>query len=233
MSTHDHAHRSHAHAHGASDDERRMAWAFMLTGGFMIAEVIGGIVSGSLALLADAGHMLADTAALGLAWIALRTARRPTDAKRTYGYHRAQILAAFVNGVALFAIVVWIFYEAVRRLLEPVEILGGLMLVVAVLGLAVNVVSFAILHAGRSENLNVQSAALHVLGDLLGSVAAIVAAAVIVLTDWTPIDPLLSVLVGLLILRSAWHIVRRTTHILLEGAPEDIDVSDLRTSVTK
>ena len=151
----------------------------LLTGGFMAVEVAGGLASGSLALLADAGHMLTDAAALSFAWIAFRLARRPADTRRSYGYHRFQILAAFVNGVVLMAIVAWIAFEALQRLREPVEVLGGLMLAVAGVGLAVNLLSFAILHGGNRENLNVRGALLHVASDLLGSLAAIIAAVVI------------------------------------------------------
>ncbi|HET6467690.1 MAG TPA: cation diffusion facilitator family transporter [Geminicoccaceae bacterium] len=224
---HDHHHQHNHDRHGAGD-ERRVFWAMLLTGGFMVAEVVGGIVSGSLALLADAGHMLTDTAALGLAWLAFRIGRRPADPSRSYGYHRFQVLAAFVNGVILIAIVGWIAFEAVRRLFAPVEVLGGMMLAIAVLGLIVNVGAFLLLHGGDRENLNVRGAALHVLGDLLGSLAAIVAAGVILRTGWTPIDPLLSVFVALLILRSAVMLVRRAGHILLEGTPEWLDVARLR-----
>jgi cobalt-zinc-cadmium efflux system protein len=224
----DHGRREKADA----GNERRVFLAMLLTGSFMVAEAIGGIVSGSLALLADAGHMLTDAASLALAWAAFRIARRPHDARRTYGYHRFQVLAAFVNGVALIAIVGWIAIEAVRRLLEPVEVLGGLMLTIAVLGLLVNIAAFAILHGGDRENLNLQGAALHVLGDLLGSIAAIVAAIVILWTGWMPIDPLLSILVALLILRSAWFLVRRSAHILLEGTPDWLDIEELRAELT-
>lgn len=200
----------------------------LLTGGFMAVEVAGGIFAGSLALLADAGHMFTDTAALLFAWIAFRLARRPADERRSYGYHRFQILAAFVNGVVLIVIVAWIAVEALQRLREPVEILGGLMLAVAGVGLVVNLISFAILHGGNRENLNVRGALLHVVGDLLGSLAAIVAAVVIIVSGWTPIDPLLSVLVALLIARSAWMLVRQSAHVLLEGTPAEIDVSRLK-----
>jgi cobalt-zinc-cadmium efflux system protein len=203
----------------------------VLTAVFMVAEVAGGIAAGSLALLADAGHMLTDTASLTLAWAAFRVGRRPHDAKRSYGYHRFQVLAAFVNGVALIAVVGWIAIEAIRRLLAPIAVEGGLMLVIAGLGLLVNVAAFAILHGGERENLNIQGAALHVMGDLLGSVAAIVAGGVIYATGWTPIDPLLSVLVALLILRSAWLLVRRSAHILLEGTPDWLDVDELKTGL--
>jgi len=223
--TSDH-HRDHAHA-----SERRMLWAMLLTGGFMLVEAFGGWLSGSLALMADAGHMLTDTASLALAWGAARAARRPADSLRSYGYHRAQVLAAFVNGVLFLAIVAWIVFEAVQRLFEPVPIQGGAMLVVAVLGLLVNIAAFALLHGGDQDNLNVRAAVLHVLGDLLGSVATIAAAGIILWNGWTPIDPLLSVLVAALILHSAWKVVRQSAHILLEGTPEDVDVEALRTAL--
>jgi cobalt-zinc-cadmium efflux system protein len=230
--THDHATgHAHEHAHAAdaaADNERRVFLTLVLTAVFMVAEVAGGIAAGSLALLADAGHMLTDTASLTLAWAAFRIGRRPHDAKRSYGYHRFQVLAAFVNGVALIAVVGWIAIEAIRRLLAPIAVEGGLMLVIAGLGLLVNIAAFAILHGGERENLNIRGAALHVLGDLLGSVAAMVAGGVIYATGWTPIDPLLSVLVALLILRSAWLLVRRSAHILLEGTPDWLDVDELK-----
>ena len=203
----------------------------LLTGSFMAVEVAGGLLSGSLALLADACHMLTDAAALCFAWLAFRLARRPADPRRSYGYHRFQILAAFLNGVVLIAIVVWIAIEAAQRLSAPVEILGGLMLAVAGVGLVVNLICFVILHGGNRENLNVRGALLHVLGDLLGSLAAIVAAVVIIQTGWTPIDPLLSILVALLILRSAWALVRQSTHVLLEGTPPEIDVPQLKSEL--
>jgi cobalt-zinc-cadmium efflux system protein len=191
------------------------------------------VVVRSLALLADAGHMLTDTASLALAWFAFRIGRRPHDDQRTYGYHRFQVLAAFVNGVSLIAIVGWIGIEAVRRLFAPVEVAGGLMLVIASLGLVVNIVAFLILHGGDRENLNIRGAALHVLGDLLGSIAAIAAAVVIATTGWMPIDPLLSLVVAGLIARSAWLLVRRSGHILLEGTPEWLDVAALRSEVAQ
>ncbi|GAB4230315.1 MAG: cation diffusion facilitator family transporter [Kiloniellaceae bacterium] len=194
----------------------------------MGAEVVGGLISGSLALLADAAHMLTDAAALALAWFAFRIARRPADPKRSYGYHRGQVLAAFTNGAVLIAIVFWIFVEAIQRLREPVPVQGGTMLAVAVLGLLVNVVAFFILHGGDRRNLNLRGAAAHVMGDLLGSAAAVIGALVILRTGWTPIDPLLSLLVGLLVLRSAWLVVRESAHILLEGTPAEIDPKGLR-----
>ncbi len=218
----DHNH-SHGHAHGAGASERRIGYAALLTGVFMLAELAGGLVSGSLALIADAGHMLTDCAGLLLAWIGFRLARRPADWKRSYGYERFGILVAFANGLALFAIAIWIVVEAVHRINSPSAVLGGVMLWVALAGLAVNIFAFWLLQGGDHDNLNVRAAVLHVAGDLLGSIGAIVAAVVIIFTGWTPIDPILSVLVALLILGSAWRIVRESAHILLQGTPPGID----------
>ena len=217
------------HGHEASGGNmRRVMIALVLTGLFMIVEVIGGIVSGSLALLADAGHMLTDTMALALAAAAFHVSKRPAGGNLTYGYQRFQILAAFVNGLSLLVVVGWILFEAVERFLAPRDVLGATMLSVAAAGLVVNLVSFVVLHTGDRENLNIRGAALHVAGDLLGSVAAIVAAIVIIYTGWTPIDPILSVVVAALILRSAWALVKRSAHVLLEGAPEWLDVPDMQ-----
>jgi len=223
----DHRHDA-GHGH-AINNEQRVFWALLLTVAFMVVEVIGGMLSGSLALLADAGHMLTDAASLALAWLAFRMGRRAPDQHRSYGYHRLQVLAAFLNGITLFGIVVWIVVEAVLRLLEPSQVLAVPMLAVAFLGLIANAAAFLLLHPGAKENLNVRGATVHVLGDLLGSVAAIIAGTVILLTGWMPIDSLLSMLVAALILRSAWDVVRKTSHILLEGTPEGLDVSSLPT----
>jgi cobalt-zinc-cadmium efflux system protein len=218
----------HDHRHGPTSlNERRLFWAGLLTAATMIAEAVGGILSGSLALVADAGHMLTDTAALALAWLAVRVATRPADWKRTYGFDRFQVLAAFSNGLALFFISVAISYEAVMRLYVPVPVMGGAMLAVATAGLVVNAATLAILRQGGGANLNVRAALLHVMSDLLGSGAAVVAALVILYTGWTPIDPLLSVLITLLILRSAWLITKDAGHILLEGAPSDVDIREV------
>ena len=222
---------SHDHHHHDHHDAKRLKWATCLTGGFMVVEAVGGLLSGSLALLADAGHMLTDTAALALAWMALAISRKPPDAQRTYGYHRMQVLVAFVNGLALFVIVGWIVFEAIDRFLEPVPILGMPMLLVAAAGLVVNLAAFAILHGAQPDNINIRGAALHVLGDLLGSIGAIGAAVIILLTGWTPIDPLLSMLVAALILRSAWRVVAESGHILLEGSPPHLDVEALKSGL--
>ncbi len=231
---HPHAH-AHAHAHGTGaggDDERRIGWAFVILAVFTIVEVAGGIASGSLALLADAGHMVSDVAALGMSWAALRLGRRPADAERSYGYRRIEVLAAFVNGGTLFAIAGGIGVEAVRRLAQPVPVLGGTMLVVAVAGLLANLLAFQVLQGGDRRNLNMRGAWLHVLGDVLGFLAAIVAALAILWTGWWPIDPLLSLLVAALILRSAARLVRDSAHILLEGAPAGLDLETVRADLT-
>ncbi|MDH3621455.1 MAG: cation diffusion facilitator family transporter [Gammaproteobacteria bacterium] len=235
--SHDHAHdhdhdHGHAHVHEANESNlKRVMIALVLTGTFMFVEIVGGILSGSLALLADAGHMLTDTMALALAAAAFHVSKRPPGGNLTYGYQRFQILAAFVNGLSLLVIVGWILFEAVERFITPREILGETMLVVASAGLVVNIISFAVLHSGDQENLNIRGAALHVAGDLLGSVAAIVAAIVIIYTGWTLIDPILSVAVAILILRSAWSLVKRSAHVLLEGAPDWLDVADMQERV--
>ena len=229
---HDHSHEhGHAHSHAPSvtaSNERTVLLALVLTAGFMIAEVIGGILSGSLALIADAGHMLTDAVALALAWAGFYFGKRAASATKTFGYLRLEVLAGFVNAVTLLLLVAWIAWEAVGRLLAPAPVLAGPMLVVAVIGLLVNVAVFLILRRADTEHVNIQGAMLHVLGDLLGSVAAIVAAIAIYFTGWTPIDPILSVLILLLILRSAWALLKSSLHILLEGTPANVDIDDLR-----
>ena len=207
---------------------RRVIIALVLTGTFMIVEVIGGLLSGSLALLADAGHMLTDTMALALAAVAFKVSKRPADTRLTYGYQRFQILAAFVNGLSLLLIVGWILYEAIQRFITPENVMGPTMLVVASAGLVINIIAFVVLHGGDKENLNIRGAALHVAGDLLGSVAAIVAAVIIIYTGWMQIDPILSVAVAILILKSAWVLVKRSAHVLLEGAPEWLDIEAMQ-----
>ena len=189
------------------------------------------MISGSLALLADAGHMLTDFASLALAWLGFRLARRPADWRRTYGFDRFSVLVAFVNGIALFAIAAAIVLEAVRRIRDPSPVLGGMMLGIAIAGLAVNIGVFLILRTGDKHNLNIRAAMLHVLGDLLGSVAAVVASIVIIATGWMPIDPLLSMLVAVIILRSAWRVVADSGHILLEGSPPGFDTRAVKDDI--
>jgi cobalt-zinc-cadmium efflux system protein len=209
-------------------DERRIAIAFFIILVFMIVEAVGGVLSGSLALLADAGHMVSDTVALGMSWAAIRIGKRPADVARSFGYKRVEVLAAFVNGCTLFVIAAWIVFEAIRRFETPVHVLGGTMLAVAIAGLVANIVAFYVLNGGNRENLNMRSAWLHILGDLFGFVVAIVAAGVILWTGWSPIDPILSVVVAVVILKSAYQIVRSSAHILLEGTPANVDLDALR-----
>jgi cobalt-zinc-cadmium efflux system protein len=222
---HEHGHAGHRHDHDAAqtNNERRMGLAALITGLFMFAEVAGGIAAGSLALLADAGHMLTDFASLVLAWFGFRLSRRPADWKRTFGFDRFQVLVAFANGLALFVIAAWIVYEAAERLMTTPVVSGGIMVVIAALGLLVNVAAFWLLQGADRENLNVRGAAMHVLGDLFGSVAALIAGGVILATGWTPIDPLLSLVVAAIIVRSGWRVVADAGHILLEGAPGELD----------
>ncbi|HEY7638437.1 MAG TPA: cation diffusion facilitator family transporter [Steroidobacteraceae bacterium] len=224
---HDHGHK---HGHGTSSSALFGA-ALALTGAFMLVEFAGGFLARSLALLADAGHMLTDTAALALAWAATRIAARPADTRRSFGYQRLRVLATFVNGCALLFIVAWIAVEAVQRLLDPVAVNATAILWVGGLGLCVNVIVFAMLRRGDAHDMNVAAATLHVIGDLLGSIAAVVAGLVILFTGWVPIDPLLSLFVSVLIVRSALALVRRSAHILMEGAPDWLDVGELRSTL--
>jgi cobalt-zinc-cadmium efflux system protein len=234
---------NHAHSHdcGHHDDhsleagtagrERKLLIAVVLTSVMMIVEVIGGWWSGSLALLADAGHMLVDCAALILALLAARMALRPADARRTYGYGRMEVLAGFVNALTQFVLVGFIAYEAIERLFKPVEIISGVMLGVAIAGLLVNLIVLRSLHGHAHDDVNIGAASLHVLGDLLGSAGAIVAALLVRWMGWNWADPLLSLLVSLLILRSALSLLRRSTHILLEGVPEGMDTQEVETAL--
>ncbi|WP_151995332.1 CDF family zinc transporter ZitB [Buttiauxella massiliensis] len=226
---------AHTHQHTPSDsNSRRLLWAFSVTALFMVAEVIGGVLSGSLALLADAGHMLTDAAALLVALLAVQFARRPPNTHHTFGWLRLTTLAAFVNAIALVVITILIVWEAVVRFYHPQPIAGWTMLVIAFAGLLANLFSFWILHRGSEEkNINVRAAALHVLGDLLGSVGAIGAALIILWTGWTPIDPILSILVSCLVLRSAWSLLKESVNELLEGAPHAFDIPVLKRKLAR
>jgi cobalt-zinc-cadmium efflux system protein len=224
---HDHGHgHGHGHHHGSHANERRLVIALAITAAFMLVEVVGGVISGSLALIADAGHMLTDAGSLALALFAVRASRRPANSVYSYGHHRYEVLAAFVNGLALLVLSAWIIFEAVQRLRVPETVRGDVMLITAGLGLAANVAGFFVLRQGDS-NLNVRAAILHVIGDALGSAATMVAAGLILATAWTPIDPLLSAFVAVLILRGGWNITRQSAHILLEGTPIGFEVENV------
>jgi cobalt-zinc-cadmium efflux system protein len=221
-------HHGHDHTADVREGNRRaLAAVLALTASFTVVEIIGGILTGSLALLADAGHMLSDNLSLGVALFAAWLARRPATPERSFGYRRAEILAALANGVTLVAISIWVFAEAYARLSEPTEVLGGPMLIVATLGLLVNAAGAAILYRSGGESLNVEGALRHVLADALGSVGAMAAAAVIILTGWRYADPLISVAIALLILGSSWTLLRDSTNILLEATPRGLDAGEV------
>ena len=223
--THDHGDCGHSHGHHAHDhgltDSRRLAIALVVIAGFMVVEIVGGVLSNSLALIADAGHMATDALAIALALGAKWLAKQEPSAALPFGYKRAQVLAAFVNGLGLFVLIGFLIWESVERLSEPPQIGAGLMMTVAILGLAANLVAFKVLHGGDRQDVNMKGALLHVVGDILGSVAAIVSALVIWTTGWLYADPLVTLIVCALIARSAWPLVRETSHVLLQGAPGD------------
>lgn len=218
--------RSHDHHHPVTQtNERRVTLVFCLTAGYALIQAVGGWLSGSLALIADSGHMVSDAAALLLALVAYRIARRPADGTRTYGFHRVRVLAALANGVALLLLVIWIAVEAVQRIHAPSVVLAGPMLIVATVGLFVNLLGAWILWSGSQHDSNLRGALLHVIGDLLGSVAAIAAALGILLTGWVVLDPLLSIVVAALIVRSAWALIKDATHVLLQAVPRGLDAT--------
>jgi cobalt-zinc-cadmium efflux system protein len=223
---HSHSHEGHSHG-GGSQNVRALATALAITATYTVAEVIGGLITGSLALLADAGHMLSDNFSLGLALFAFWLSAKPPTPERSFGYKRAEILAALVNGVTLVAISIWIFYEAYHRFQDPPEILGGWMMAVAVMGLFVNVAAAWVLMRSEAESLNLQGALRHVLADLAGSAGVIAAALIIVLTGWLYADPIISVLIGFLVLVSSWKLLKDSVSILLEHAPLGMDANEI------
>ena len=217
-------HGDHDHRHGPPASQGKLFWALMLTGGFMFVEAAGGLIAGSLALLADAAHMLTDAASLAMGYAAVRAAARPATPAMSYGHHRWQVLAAFVNGLGLLVLSAWILVEAGQRLQSSVQVEGGIVAAIAAVGLLINIAAYWVLSRGES-NLNVRGALAHVASDLMGSIAALAAGAVIVATGWMPIDPILSALVALLMIRSGWTIARQSAHVLLEGAPPHFDIA--------
>jgi cobalt-zinc-cadmium efflux system protein len=235
-----HSHHGHLHAHDgdAGDHDlpvdgmtlRGLTGALALTGGYAIVEAVGGWLAGSLALLSDAGHMATDAAALGLALFAQWVARRPPSPRASYGYARAEVLAAFVNALALLLLVGFIVFEAITRIANPAPVAGGTVLTIAAVGLAINLGTAWMLSRAPGST-SAHSALLHVLSDALGSVAAIVAGVVILTTGWTPIDPLLSLLTAVLILRSTWRLLAKTTGVLMEGVPAHLDYQAIGTAL--
>lgn len=225
---HRHGHGHHHHHHGGGADTRRLALAITLTGGYLVVEVVGGILTGSLALLSDAAHMFTDVMALVIALLAIRIGSRPADLKRTYGYRRFEILAAALNAAVLFAVAFYILYEAYARFRNPPPIASTGMLVIAILGLVVNLVSMRVLRGGQAGgSLNMKAAYMEVFADMLGSVAVIAAALVITLTGWRQIDPILAAAIGLWVLPRSWRLLSESVNILLEGVPEGLEMQAL------
>ncbi len=230
-------HRHDAHGPGGlragttTDDRRRLAIVLVITLVYMGAEIVGGLLTGSLALLADAGHMFSDAAALGMALGAAWLAQRPPDQARTYGYYRVEILAAVANAATLIAVAGGIVWEAAKRLTHPVDVAGAAMMAVATGGLVVNLAGLWILRGSHGDSLNIRGAALHVMGDLLGSIAAIVAGAAIALAGWRWADPVASALIALLVVRSGWRLLRESLGVLMEGAPAHVDVDEVRAAI--
>src|SRR3954452_21196154 len=229
---HDHA----AHVHGATAGaahRRRLTVVLGLTLAVLVAELIGAVVSGSLALLADAGHMATDAVGIALAVGAVTLAQRPARGRRTFGWQRVEILAAVINGLLLLAVAGYVLVEAVVRIGKPAEIGSTPMLVIAGVGLVVNLVGLGLLRAGREESLNVRGAYLEVLGDALGSVAVLVAGVIIATTGWTPADTLASLVIGFLVVPRAWHLLREAFDVLLEAAPRGVDLDDVRSHIMR
>ncbi len=213
---------SHNHQEVSSTNSKLLLCSLFITVSFMIVEVIGGVISGSLTLLADAGHMFADAFALFLSWFSIIMSKKPADNQRTFGYHRFQVIAAFINGISLLALTLWIIYEAINKIFSPTPINGYILFYIGALGLIVNSISFIILRQGSHEDMNIKSAIVHVLSDLLGSLAAVIAGIVIIFTGKVIADPLLSLFVSLLLLKATYRLIINSGHILLEGAPKGL-----------
>lgn len=221
----------HRHADHRRVDDRRLLWALVITVALLVTEVVGGILSGSLALLADAGHMGSDVAALGLSLFAIWFVSRPATAEKTFGFYRVEILAALANGATLMLVAGLILAEAYQRLLHPPLVRGGLMLAIAGAGLLANIATALILSRTRRSDLNLRSAFLHVVGDLLGSAATIAASGIILITRWTPADPIASALIAVLIVVSAWRLMRESLNVLLEGAPRGLHSDEVTRAI--
>jgi cobalt-zinc-cadmium efflux system protein len=228
-----HSHAGHSHGDGtaAGQHKGRLKAALALTASYMVVQAIGGLVTGSLALLADSAHMLTDAGGLALALIAIRFAERPATPQKTYGYVRLEILSALLNAVVLLLLTIFILYEAVDRFLNPPPIMAGPMLAVAVVGLAVNLISMKLLAAGSSESLNVKGAYFEVMSDMLGSLGVIIAALIVMFTGWRLADPIVGAGIGLFIIPRTWSLLKQAVHILMEGTPPEIDLVLLENAI--
>ncbi|UOO92910.1 cation diffusion facilitator family transporter [Vitreoscilla stercoraria] len=224
--SHDHSHHGHAH----TNNQKILWYSFLIISGYMVIEAVGGVLTNSLALLSDAGHMLSDAIALGIALLAFKFGSKQANANKTFGYQRFEILAAALNGLTLILVAVWVIYEAIGRFVNPLPIQSTGMLIIATIGLIVNIVVAWMMFKGgdTEENLNMRGAFLHVLGDLLGSVAAIIAALAVKFYGWAWADPLISVLVSILILKSGYGILKEALHVLMEGTPKNLDMDVIR-----
>lgn len=230
---HSHHDHNHDHHHHGSNNKKSLTIALVITTGFLISEIVGGILTNSLALLSDAAHMLSDVVALALSLFAMWIASMPSTLRRTFGYYRAEVLAALINGITLVVVSLYIFYEAYQRFQHPPEVQSGLMLIIAVFGLIANLVSAWVLSRGgdHEHNLNMRGALLHVIGDALGSVGAIAAGVTMMYTGWYYADPLVSVIIGALVLFSSWRLLKETIHVLLEGTPRHIQLGEVKAAM--
>lgn len=223
----------HSHAAQPGQNERPLWIALILTTAFLIAEIIGGILTNSLALISDAAHMFTDTAALAISLAAIRIGRRPADSERTFGYYRFEILAAAFNAILLFLVAVYILYEAYQRLNNPAEIQSGTMLLVAAFGLVVNLISMRLLSSGKDSSLNIKGAYLEVWSDMLGSIGVIIGALVIQYTGWAWVDSVIAVGIGLWVLPRTWTLLKESMNVLLEGAPEGLGIVEVKEAIAR
>lgn len=232
---HSHSHHGHdGHHHHHTSNKKALLWAFAIITLFMIAEVIGGLLTNSLALLSDAGHMLSDAAALGLSFLALTFGAKRASSSKTFGYKRFEILAAFINGLTLIVISIFIFFEAYERFMDPPEVASSGMLIISSIGLLVNIAAaFILMQGDKDDNLNIRSAFLHVIGDMLGSVGAIIAALLIMFFGWGIADPAASIIVAVLIIISGFRVTKDSFHILMEGVPGNLNSDEIKAALLK
>ena len=223
----------HDHGGGEIKYEKPLWIAFALTAGFLVVEVVGAVLSNSLALLSDAAHMATDVIALAISLFAVRLSRRPADAKRTYGYARMEAIGALINGALLFTVAGYVLWEAFGRFLSPPPVASNAMLWVASTGLIVNLISMRLLKAGAGENLNMKGAYLEVWSDMLGSVGVIIGALIIKFTGWTIVDPIIAILIGLWVLPRTWVLLKQSSHILMQGVPDGLDLNAVRTALAQ